>query len=56
LVKVNIYLKPISDYEAMNQAYTIFFEKVPFPARATIETNLVYENFLVEMDAEAIIE
>jgi 2-iminobutanoate/2-iminopropanoate deaminase len=56
IAKINIYLKSISDYEVMNQAYTIFFDKAAFPARTTVEANLVYEDFLVEIDAEAIIE
>jgi 2-iminobutanoate/2-iminopropanoate deaminase len=56
IVKINIYLRSISDYEAMNQAYKDFFDKVPFPARTTVEANLVYQDFLVEMDAEAVLE
>ena len=56
IVKINIYLKSISDYDVMNQAYKAFFGKVPFPARTTVEANLVYPNCLVEIDAEAILE
>ena len=56
IVKIQVYLKSISDYEVMNQAYRVFFGKVSFPARTTVEANLVCEDFLVEMDAEAILE
>lgn len=56
IVKINIYLKSISDYEVMNQAYEAFFDNVPFPARTTVEANLVKQDFLIEMDGEAILE
>ena len=56
IVKVNIYLKSISDYQVMNQVYKDFFGKVSMPARITIEANLAHGHFLVEIDAEAILE
>ena len=56
VVKINIYLKSKSDWGILNQAYKDFFGNLPMPARTTIETNLTQDNFLVEIDAEAILE
>jgi 2-iminobutanoate/2-iminopropanoate deaminase len=56
IVKINIYLKSASYYEDMNNAYKSFFAAVSMPARTTIEANLAYEDFLVEIDAEAILD
>ncbi|NIO03775.1 MAG: hypothetical protein GTN74_03940 [Proteobacteria bacterium] len=56
IVKVNVFLKSISDFEAMNRAYKELFGKGPYPARTTTEANLAQERFLVELDAEAIVE
>ncbi len=56
IVRMRVYLKSASDFEAMNQAYRDFFGNVPFPARTTIEANLALEQLLVEIDADAILE
>jgi len=56
IVKINIYLKSISDFEAMNRVYMEFFHMSCFPARTTVEANLAHEHFLIEIDAEAILE
>jgi len=56
IVKINIYLNSKSDWGILNQAYKDFFGNLPMPARTTIETNLTQDNFLVEIDAEAILE
>jgi 2-iminobutanoate/2-iminopropanoate deaminase len=55
IVKINVFLKSASYYEDMNNAYKSFFAEVSMPARTTIEANLAYEDFLVEIDAEAIL-
>ena len=56
IVKINIYLKSASDFEAMNRAYKGFFGKVAFPARTTIEAKLAWDVFLIEIEAEAIVD
>ncbi len=56
IVKINIFLKSISDYETMNRAYAEVFDEPSFPARTTVEANLAYEQFLIEIDAEAILK
>jgi len=56
IVKMNVYLKSMSDYDRMNQAYKEFFGNLPMPARTAIEAKLVYDYFLVEIEAEAILE
>ena len=55
IVKMNVYLKSMADYDRMNQAYKEFFGDVPMPARTAIEAKLVYDYFLVEIEAEAIL-
>ena len=55
IVKVNICLKSMSDYEEMNKAYKAFFGEIPLPARTAIEAKLVYDHFLVEIDAVGIL-
>jgi reactive intermediate/imine deaminase len=56
ILKINVYLKSASHYGGMNEAYKDFFAGVSMPARTTIETNLAFEDFLVEIDAEAILD
>jgi len=56
IVKINIFLRSISDFDGMNRAYTDFFGTASFPARTTIEAKLAREAFLIEIDAEAILE
>jgi 2-iminobutanoate/2-iminopropanoate deaminase len=60
IVKTTIFLKNISDFKEMNNAYKEFFiqngviEK--FPARSTVEAACPLPNGLVEIDAIAVIE
>jgi 2-iminobutanoate/2-iminopropanoate deaminase len=46
-VRVGIYLRDMSDFQAMNAVYTRFFSE-PYPARTTIQSNLP---FPIEVDA-----
>ncbi|MFX1389479.1 MAG: RidA family protein [Promethearchaeota archaeon] len=59
LVKMTIFLKNISDFKEMNQAYQKFFEKngvsEKFPARSTVEATCPLPYGLVEIDAIAVI-
>ena len=52
LIKVNVYLKNISDFTAMNKIYETLFEK-PFPARATVGVTQLPKNALIEIDCIA---
>jgi 2-iminobutanoate/2-iminopropanoate deaminase len=47
-IKVQVYLKYNSDFEAMNQIYRRYFQE-PFPARTTIQSDLRIS--LIEVDA-----
>ncbi|MFX1478304.1 MAG: RidA family protein [Promethearchaeota archaeon] len=59
IVKTTVYLKNISDFKEMNNAYKDFFiqngvyEK--FPARSTVEAVCPLPNGLVEIDAIAVL-
>jgi 2-iminobutanoate/2-iminopropanoate deaminase len=53
-VKVNVYLKNMSDFEAMNKVYAQYFKAMP-PARATIGVNELPAGALVEIEVAAIL-
>jgi len=59
LVKVTVFLKNMSDFNEMNQAYKEFFEQndvsEKFPARTTIEAVCPLPYGLVEIDAIAVL-
>jgi 2-iminobutanoate/2-iminopropanoate deaminase len=52
LVKVNIHLKKIEDFDAMNDVYRTFFPGDP-PARATVQAGRVGGNSIMEMEGIA---
>src|SRR5436190_9466367 len=51
-VKVTVFLKNISDFQAMNEVYAKFFPGTP-PARSTVQAVLPNEAALVEIDVIA---
>lgn len=59
LVKVTVFLKNISDFKEMNQAYREFFEQngvsEKFPARSTVEASCPLPYGLIEIDAIAVL-
>ncbi len=59
IVKITVFLKNISDFKEMNQAYKEFFEQngvsEKFPARSTIEAVCPLPYGLIEIDAIAVI-
>ncbi|UCD00766.1 MAG: RidA family protein [Promethearchaeota archaeon] len=59
IVKVSVFLKNMSDFKEMNQAYKEFFEQngvtEKFPARTTIEATCPLPYGLVEIDAIAVL-
>jgi 2-iminobutanoate/2-iminopropanoate deaminase len=59
LVKVTVYLKNMSDFKEMNNAYKEFFEQNgvydKFPARSTVEALCPLPYGLIEIDAIAVL-
>ncbi|MBI5237263.1 MAG: RidA family protein [Deltaproteobacteria bacterium] len=55
VVKTTVYLKDISKFTEMNNAYAEFFQE-PYPARATVEVRDLPKGAHVEIDAVALIE
>jgi 2-iminobutanoate/2-iminopropanoate deaminase len=53
VVKVTVYLKNMSDFAAMNEVYSRFFQSKP-PARSTVEVAQLPRNMLVEIDVTAL--
>ncbi len=53
VVKCTVYLKDISDFQAMNEVYATFFEKDP-PARAAFQVAALPLDALVEIEAVAV--
>ena len=54
VVSTNVFLPDVSNYGAMNEVYRQYFTG-HFPARATVITGLVKEEFLVEISAVAVV-
>jgi 2-iminobutanoate/2-iminopropanoate deaminase len=52
VVKVNVYLRDINDFEAMNEVYKTVFSS-PFPARTTIQAGALPRGFAVEIECIA---
>lgn len=55
IVKVNVYLPNMAHFERMNGAYVQFFGEHR-PARATVEARLAGPDFLVEIEAIAVLQ
>ncbi|MEK6808899.1 MAG: RidA family protein, partial [Nanoarchaeota archaeon] len=53
VVKVNVYLSDINDFDRMNKVYSEFF--ISKPARATIQAGKLPRNAKIEMDVIAVI-
>lgn len=53
VVKVNVYLKKAEDFAAMNEVYSQYFP-METPARTTVVTDMVREEFLIEIDVIAL--
>ena len=50
VVKLTIYLTDLTNFDALNQIMTNYFNE-PFPARSTIEVSALPKGALVEIDA-----
>ena len=52
VLKVNVYLRDINDFGAMNEVYKTVFQP-PFPARTTIQAGALPRGFAVEIECVA---
>jgi len=52
VVKCNVYLRDINDFQAMNEVYATYFE-APFPARTTIQAGALPAGIAVEIEVVA---
>ena len=52
VLKVNVFLRDIRDFAAMNEIYAGYF-KPPFPARTTIQAGALPRGFAVEIECIA---
>ena len=50
VVKLNVYLKDLSDFQSVNDAMSTVFDE-PYPARAAVEVSRLPKDVLVEIDA-----
>jgi 2-iminobutanoate/2-iminopropanoate deaminase len=52
VVKCNVYLRDINDFQAMNDVYATYFEP-PYPARTTIQAGALPAGIAVEIEVVA---
>jgi 2-iminobutanoate/2-iminopropanoate deaminase len=55
VVRTTVFLADMSDFAAMNEAYSAYFNE-PYPARATVQTARLPRDARIEIDAIAIYE
>ena len=55
ITKTTVYITDLANFAAMNEVYKTYFPSEP-PARATVKADLVNPDFLVEIEAIAVIE
>ncbi len=55
VVKCNVYLKDMRDFQAMNEVFARFFPSAP-PARTTVQAALAEPDMLVEIEAVAYVD
>lgn len=53
VVKVDVVLVRISDFDEMNKIYSEYFTEGNYPARITIEAPLAHPDFLLEIECVA---
>ncbi len=49
VVKVNVYVKDLADFAALNEVYATFFTQ-PYPARSCVEVSALPKGALVEIE------
>lgn len=50
-IKINVYLKDLSNFQKVNSVMEEFFIEKPFPARAAVEVSRLPKDVDIEMDA-----
>mgnify|MGYP003972409069 FL=1 len=50
IVKINVYLKDLSNFQKVNAIMETFFMEKPFPARAAVEVSRLPKDVEIEMD------
>ena len=50
VIKLNVYLKDLADFQSVNDAMSTVFDE-PYPARAAVEVSRLPKDVLVEIDA-----
>lgn len=53
VVKVNVFLARIRDFQEMNEIYKTYFNEESYPARTTIEATMTNKDFLLEIECVA---
>ena len=53
IVRVDVHLTSLDDFDAMDAAYSEFFEKDEYPARTTTESSRLFGGSLVEITCMA---
>jgi 2-iminobutanoate/2-iminopropanoate deaminase len=53
VVKVNVFLARIRDFQEMNEIYKTYFKEGHYPARTTIEATMTNKDFLLEIECVA---
>ena len=53
VVRVNIYMRSLADFDRMNRVYESFFPEGKRPARTTIGAGELFEGSLIEIDCMA---
>ena len=56
IVKLNVFLINLKDFEKVNQAFKSFFNDNSYPARTTVEVSRLPMNALVEIDCIACLD
>jgi len=54
IVKVEVHLADLDDFDAMDSAYAAFFEGKRYPARTTVESNRLYGGSKVEITCQVL--
>lgn len=54
IVKTTIFLKDLSDFDAVNKVYAQYFNE-PYPARSTVEVSKLPKGAMMEIDAIAMV-
>jgi len=54
ITKTTVYITDMANFATMNELYKSYFPSEP-PARATVKADLVNKDFLVEIDAIAVV-